>query len=271
MIKQGLTQGIFFFAAPLVTGSVLAVSPSFAATFSFSEARVNLSNFSHNPVNVYTFTSTNTVTQASSGQVTAKANADSAFLGNPAQAENSSLSSVSGQGRNYSGLAQSVAGLIGYDFIVEKDETFSFNFTAFLNLQASIENPPSERANAFGNISFLLYDSNNPNNPLDFFTLSSSLATLGEDDFLTLENSESITLSTEDNNVNFGGLEELAQSSVNGVYSRTFSSLTRLTLVEAKENRVSVAVPESSNLLSLFLFSLICLSYGVKKKGLNRG
>jgi hypothetical protein len=267
-----LTKGLFLFVTPLVTGSIIN-SPVFAATLASSQAEVNISNFSYNPLDVQTITNTNTVAIASNGQVTANADAQASFIVDPANpptiAFNTSSSIANGNGSSYFGLAQSFAGIIGYNFLVGAGETLSFDFNAVLDLNTSIDNPPAERATADGNISLELFDTTDAANwrPLDFFTLLGNLTTSGGGDFLKSDNSTAISFSPKTSfEQSFGGNQEKASASVYGKYSRTFNSLTKLTLVEAKNNQVTVKVPESSNLLGLLLFSLICLGYGMKTK-----
>lgn len=52
---------------------------------------------------------------------------------------------------------------MGYNFRINSGETFSFNFNAGLNLATSVDNPQFETANATGNISLKLYDSDQDN------------------------------------------------------------------------------------------------------------
>ncbi|HEY9599204.1 MAG TPA: hypothetical protein V6D33_16180 [Cyanophyceae cyanobacterium] len=277
--KQELVKGLFLFATPLVTSSVFTASPSFAATFAVSESRVNIGNFSHNPLDISTITDADTtaISLEDDGQVQADANAEAKFTTDlPTRAYNTSLSTANGTGNSYFGQAKSLAAVIGYNFIVGSGQTFSFDFKAFLNLDTSIDNPKTERANADGQISFELYDSSDPNPinwlPLDFFTLSGKLATKKGGDYLYPSNNNYITYNPDETyfDTTFGGKKESVNASVTGRYSRTFDSLIKLTLVEAKTNRVSVKAsvqtPESSNLLGLLLFSLLCIGYGIKSK-----
>ncbi len=274
-----LAQGLVPFVTSLATSLVVATSPSLAATLASSQATVNLNNFSHAPLDIFTLTNTNASTISSNGSVKADANAQANFIADPlgaTQADNFSMSKTSGSGESYFGLAQSFAGIIGYNFIVGENERFSFDFQAALNLETSIDQARFERARADGKISLELYNTTDPLNwvPLDFLTLSSNLATAGNGDFLTPQKSTSITFNPNETSfeTSFGGSNEYAKASVLGSYSRTFDSLTSLTLIETKMNQASVKVPvpESSNQISLLLFGLFCLGYGVKQKVLEK-
>lgn len=273
-INQGATKRLFLFVTPLLTGWCVATSPTLAATLASSEARVNLENFSHNPIGVETFTNTDTQAIATTGQVTADADANALFITDgldlPTQASNTSFSTAQGEGSRYFGRAQSLAAVIGYNFMVGANQTFSFDFAAFLGLQTSIDSPKFEQADADGEISLQLFDSTDSNNwrPLDFLTVSGKLTSPGGGDFLDAHRSASITFNPNKTSLarSFGGNKELATASVEGKFSRTFDSLTYLTLVEAKTNRAIVqTVPESSNLVALLFFCLISVGYGVKR------
>ena len=267
---------------PLVAGSILAqlavgiaASPSLATTLAFSEARFEIDNFSHNPLDVLTFTDTDTVTIATSGQVTADANAFATFINNPFEspfANNSSFSTTNGEGSNYSGLARSFAAVIGYNFFVEEGETFSFDFNSSLDLEASIDNPEIESAIANGTLSFNLYNSNDSNNMmlLDSFTISSNLNSVNgysQDS----QASTNITLNSDLELTSAGDTPQSASNLIDGQFSRYFDSSTDLTLIETKENEASVfAVPEPRNALGFILFGLISVGYKVRKKCLQR-
>ena len=276
MQKRKLDLGLSLCLTPLVAGSVLAASPSLAATLASSEARVNIGNFSHNPFDVSAISGTNTFTITTKGTVTANANADAVFPVNPSLPEhpafNISLSHANGDGFNYFGLAQSNAALIGYNFLVEGNNNFSFDFQAFLDLQTSIDDSSFERANADGGVSFQLYDTTDSNNwlLLDTFSLDGRIATLGNGDFIHYQSSDSVTVNPNYTSFerSFGGIQESAHASVLGKYSRNFSRFTSLTLIEAKANQVAVEakVPEPSSLMGLLLFVLGGISYGLKKK-----
>jgi len=269
-----LAQRLFLLATPLLTGSVCAASPSMAATFAYSEGAAYLDNFSHNPESVAAIADTYAYTQLiNRGAVNTNANAFAAFIPNSDASQtvalNSSVSTANGEGLTYLGIAKSSATVIGYDFLVGAGESFSFDFQALLNLETSIDNPPNESANADGSVSFQVFDSTDAENwnLLDFFTVSGKLTTLGNEDFLQVDNSASVAIDPNNSSFDrsFGGTQESTTGYVTGRYSRAFDTLTKLTLIEAKKNNVSVKVPESSNLLGLILFGLICLGYKAKR------
>lgn len=238
-LNENIVQRLFLCVVPLVTGSVFVASPGLAATLASSEARMNFSNFSHNPMGVETGRYINTQVNANGGQVRVEAQAEATFNPNPAAANAFSVSTVKGDGLNYSGTAESSANLSGYSFMVGAGETFSFDFYGFLGLETSIDYA-FETANAFGNIAFQLYDITNINAPvlLDFFTLTGNLNSLDNSDYLDLTRSANITLNPSETTyqVSFGTQQEVAKSSFQGNLSRMFNQVTSLFLGEYKTN-----------------------------------
>lgn len=279
--KLRFTKRFLLLVTPLVTSSALAqlavsiaASPSLAATLASSEAEFQIDNFSNNPLNVFTLTDTSTLAIATSAQVVAEADAFALFVNNPSEppfALNSSFSRANGEGSNYLGQAQSLAAVIGYNFLIGEGETFSFDFDGFLGLETSIDNSQLESANAAGNLSFNLYDSSDSNNLrfLDSFKVSSNLTTPGDDDFLDLQVTNNINLTSDLNSS--GGMQEFASASVQGQYSRYFPNSANLTLIEVKTNEASVAaIPEPRSTLGLLLFCLIGIGYKVRRNQLQR-
>ncbi len=251
--KLRLIQNFFLVAAPILASSAFSISPSKAATFAISNSQVEFENFSQIPSDVITFTDTNTLTDGKDGSVRAIANANAEFFIIPPFATNTNLSLAFGENQDYLGLAESQSQIIG-NFDIEADNNFSFNFSAFLNLETSIDNPPAENARASGDISFLLFDIEN-NNVLDFFSLTGNLVTEGDNDFIASQKSDNVNLKQADANRDFGGKEESLVAFVGGEYKRYFADETNLALIELKRNRVRVTAPEPSINLALLVSS----------------
>jgi hypothetical protein len=271
-LQSGQIKGLSLFIAPLVTSSILAASPSLAATFASSEGGFQLDNLSHSPMAVSTLAEAKSVALAPNSQVTAEAEAAALFIDVPDApspvAGNENRSVVFGEGSNYLGLAESFSAVIAYDFVIEADELFSFDFSTFLGLETSIDSPKFERASASGEVTFEIYDSTDTDNLrlLDFFTFSGTIATPGSADFIDFTNSANVEIAGATSSTVFGGTEESAFAEVEGEYSRHFDSLTYLTLVESKTNQAVVQTPESSSLVGLLAFGLALVGYGLKKK-----
>ena len=239
-------------ATPAIASSIFATLPSQAATFAYSESRFNINDFSSSPLDVRVLTETLTETISTGGQVTANAKAEAKFnIDANNSASNLSFSQAQGQGDGYTGSAKSFAAIIGYDFTVDKE--FSFDFSGFFKLQTSIDDALTEGANAYGELSYQLYDSDS-DELLDSFNIYGNLSTLGNNDAFAFEPSSNITFDLSKTDKSFGGTQEYALANFKGKYSRTFDKLTHLTLVESKNNQVNVyTVPEPSTILGSLL------------------
>ncbi|MEH2026069.1 PEP-CTERM sorting domain-containing protein [Nostoc sp.] len=254
-------------ATPAIASSILATSPSQAATIAYSESRFNINNFSSNPLSVTSLTDTVTETISTGGQVTADAKAEAKFNVDPnSSASNWSFSQAEGQGYGYTGTANSFAAIIGYDFAVDKE--FSFDFSGLFKLETSIDDAFTERANADGELSYQLYDSDT-GNLLDSFNIYGNLSTLGNNDAFVVQPSSSITLDLSQTSIDksFGGTQEYASTSFKGKYSRTFDKSTRLNLIEFKSNQVNVySVPEPSTILGSLLTCTMLGAASIRKR-----
>jgi len=252
----GFAKRLLLLVTPLFAGSVLADSPSQAATFASSVGELEFQDFSQSPVSTYTETDTdtNTVAIAKNSIVQAQAGATAFFITTPPEAFDLSVSEALGKGREYLGQAESEAILLS-DFVVDAGQQFSFDFAAQLNLKTSIDHPLAENARASGDISFILLDTDNQR-VLDFFSLVGDLNTEGDGDFLAIQKSDYITtLSTLSQDSYFGGQQEFATASVEGSLQGAFENKTNLALVEVQNNRARVVAPEPSNTLALLLCS----------------
>ncbi len=249
----GLIKNLFVAAAPILASSVLGVSPSKAATFASSESNVVFENFSQNFSSGSTFAAADVSTVSMGGSVGAQAQAIAIFSEVPAFAANSNFTEAFGENQDYLASAETESQIIGV-FDIETDTDFSFDFSADLNLETSIDNPPAENARASGDISFFLFDIDN-NAVLDFFNLSGNLTTEGENDFIASQISDNVELSQTSANADFEGNEESLMAFVEGSYERNFENVTNLALIESKRNRVTVKAPEPSISLALLVSS----------------
>ena len=253
-------------ATPAIASSVLATSPSQAATFAVSSGNFNFTDFSQSPSATLSDTNTNTLAIANGGAVAAFANADAKFVVAPPEASNSSLSIALGENRDYLGLANSEATVIG-KFDVAANTSFSFNFTGDLNLQTSIDNPPEENARASGDISFVLLDTASQK-VLDFLSLAGSVITQGDSNFIATQNSDNVTLSNISEDHKFEQKQGFATASVEGSLQRSFDDKTSLALVEVKRTQARVQAPEPSTNLALVISSgLVGVILRGKRKG----
>lgn len=240
-----LATRLFLSVAPLVTGSVFVASPSFAASESCANVSMDFSLFSHNPFEVMTDTVTNTFTTTNDGSAQSFADANAEFITAPSAslttASNTANTYATGDGNSYLGAAQSFAGLGGYKFNVGAGETFSFNFSTFLDLATSADNFSTEGANSFGQIAFQVYqNSDNSATLLDTFFLSGNLNSTNSDDFVNSNSSQYISYNSQDIATSFGSGDESIKALFQGNYARTFENQTYLTLVETKVAQATV-------------------------------
>lgn len=262
----------------LLTASAIATylttaTPSQAATYASSEAGFQLQNFSVSPLNVETFTNTSTeaISFNNQGQVNADALANANFSSLPKSSEtfanNISLTQAAGQGKNYFGIAESLASAKGYDFQVAPGGIFSFNFMGFLSLQTSVDNPSTENAGASGLIEVLLYDQEN-GSLLDSLSIKGNVANPSNLNYLTYNKSENFSFVPKSTSFNrqFTSINNDALALVTGYYSRKFTAGANLSLFEVKSNRASVTVPEYNSTLALFGTAAILLVAKVKRK-----
>jgi hypothetical protein len=268
------TQKMLLLTTPTVASLAIAALPSQAATFASSEG-FSIFNFSQSPVGAVTDAGTNTI--ASGGSVTAVAKVDAEVTDVPPIAFNSFLSTASGTGKNYFGLAQTFAAVNGQpsavvNFLVGAGNSFSFNFLGGLNLATQIDTPSSESARATGSINFALFDTTDTANPvgLALFNLSGQLNTPGGGDFLTLQKTANISLDPDGTSITsaFGGLQEFGTAGFQGSFSSgSFDKDTLLTFVEIKKGEVRVKeVPEPSAAGGIALVALLLIHRQFRSK-----
>ncbi|HEY9607744.1 hypothetical protein [Allocoleopsis sp.] len=251
-VNQKLVQRLLLCLTPLVTGSVFVALPGLAATLATSQATLEFSNFSHNPLTIETAKTSNTSpsTNTNNSQVVTQSQSDANFTIDSSRpsgttAFSQSLSTVQGNGSDYSGTAQSSARLAGYNFSVGAGETFSLDFQGLLKLNTSVDSD-SEVANAFGSIAFQLFDANDLNNPLAFLTLTSGLDSVNSSDFLLDPfNSSNITFLPSQTSFtrSFGGNQESANANFTGQLSIFFNNTTQLILREFSSNSAGASCP----------------------------
>ncbi|OKH49757.1 hypothetical protein NIES2101_20195 [Calothrix sp. HK-06] len=250
--------------------SILTAIPTYAATLAFSEAEIELNNFSN-------FGTIELVNQASiSGQTNggifgAENKAFNNSAASPLQINSSAFSLAFGENRDYEGTAEAQARVLG-NFDVDAGQLFSFDFSAVLNLETEIDDPLSERANAKSNISFYLFDTVNipqvnfqdyfKYQPLDYFTLNASLNTFGVQDFINYQRSQGVSFTNENKQTMFGANQETASAIIQGKLQRSFTNKTNVTLIALRQTKSQVKVLEHSMLVPL-IFIVATITVGV--------
>lgn len=252
-----LTQTLLTACVSAIATSVLFGASAEAATFAFSRSEVIFGNFNLTPESQTTSTNTNTNTVAINGVVTANSDAEAVFLPEPPVGGNFSVSQVSGQGAEYTGVAQSLARVIGL-FLMPQDANgvFKFDFSAGLILETAIDDPSFEQATANGTVEFAIFAGADPTalSLVDSFTLAGGLNSAAGSDFLTKDKTANLLVSQPVFSKLFGGLNESAIAVIEGSYERTFDVGTYISLVETKINAANAqAVPEPATILATAL------------------
>lgn len=267
-----------FVSAVTATGAGLYMFelPAWAMSFANAETTLTIESFSSFPLAVETFTWFDTEAISGSGRVESSADADADFvidqLLGTSIAMTSVVSSVEGQNGSYSGFGQGVAQAFGGTFSVDTDETFSFNFNATLEANASVDAPEVEQATATSEVFWGLYNNEgfDPSNfvdtiPIAFLSISNTLDTLGQNIEPIVEFSSGVTFKTNTVFLSPIALDPQASAIAKGSFSQTFSSPTTFTLVASTANRsassridndsTGTAVPEPSMTLALLLLA----------------
>ncbi|MBD1927098.1 hypothetical protein H6F74_12700 [Trichocoleus sp. FACHB-90] len=266
LLNRSIVKQLLLFFTPLVSSLSVAASPSLAATLAFSSGTLVINNYSQNPDVAKTSTDTDTLTNAKHGSVDAFADAEAIFSDEPLFSFNTSVSESSGTGRIYRGSAKSQAEIVE-EFLIRKNQSFSFDFIASWILLTSTDNSRSEVARADGKLSFSLFDITNRKQPvfLDSFSILAGLKNLSGELF-NIQKSQYVSFDLEDkvlDNTLEG--EKLLGGFVVGNYSRNFANKTRLKLIGNQLNYAEVKTPEPSGTLALSCVGLLSMM-GIRSK-----
>lgn len=253
-----------------IVTSVLTAIPTNAATFAFSQAQIELNNFS-NFGTIELENKANVSGETNGGIFGAENKALNNSTASPLQINSSASSLAFGENRDYEGSAETQARVLG-NFDIDAGQLFSFDFNANLNLETEIDDPLSERANAKSNISFYLFDTANipqvnildyfKYQPLDYFTLNAGLNTFGSQDFLDYQRSQGVSFTNENKQTGFGAKQETASAIIQGKLQRSFTNKTNITLITLRQTKSQVKVPEHSMLVPL-IFIVATIAVGV--------
>jgi len=149
----------------------------------------------------------------------------SAFFGlNPVTNNNTGganvTTEVTGEGNSFKVVAGGFASVAG-TFFVHAGETFSFEFSGYLQMNTSLQNAETQTANTAGRIAFGVYDVTRKPIRLDFLEVTSGLDTPGDRDFLNFQTSgNNISLNPQQTRFErqAGNLEESTFVSIVGKY-----------------------------------------------------
>ncbi|MBW4632110.1 MAG: hypothetical protein KME30_09465 [Iphinoe sp. HA4291-MV1] len=257
-------------ATPSIATSASSTSPIVSVTSALSYGDLFLTNLSQSFSTIDSDNQADTSAFADGGVATVYNNA--VVEADDTEVLTFATSSAFGENKDYFGFAETHAVIVG-NFFVDAGKTLSFNFTSAIDLETSIEAPQQiENASVIREISFSLYDTSDiskeslkdfltnllpdpdsiQKNPLLFFSLSGNLNTSRRNDnFLTSEKSENVTISTEFKDSNFEGSQKFASAFIRGSVKRSFNKQANVTLIALRRGQARVAAPEPSPSLTL--------------------
>ncbi|MGB3651849.1 MAG: hypothetical protein WBA41_11655 [Rivularia sp. (in: cyanobacteria)] len=281
--------------SPIVATSMLASSPTLAATFAGSFGDLTFTNFNRENAAFEAINDANTdaVTNADDSIADfhnfSRTNAEPT----PLKISNIAESLVFGEGSSYEASAETMPRFFA-NFDVSRNDTLSFNFTTILDLEASVDKPGVETASAAGDIAFYLLDTTGistenrfnflnstqldplqiaQNNILEFFTLAANIDALGRIDFFNNTNSQNINLTSDFSNYsveeinNLGRSQAISTSLFEGSVERFFEEDRNITLLAFKNTKSNVKVPEpTTSLWSILFAGLITLGTKIMNK-----
>ncbi|WP_414625183.1 hypothetical protein [Calothrix sp. CCY 0018] len=267
---------------PLVATSLLASSPSLAATFAGSFGELTFTNFNRENTAFEAINDANASAESKSDDSVADFNNFSRTNAEPTPLDISNVadSLVFGEGSSYVAFAETMPRFFA-NFDLSRNDTLSFDFTTILDLEASVDKPGVETASAAADIAFYLLDTTgispenrfdflnttqldpsqiSQNNILEFFTLAANIDALGKVDFFNNTKSPNINLTSDLSYSNIevndlGRSRAISTSLFEGSVERYFERDINVTLLAFKNTKSNVKVPESETSLWSLLFA----------------
>ncbi len=295
--KKIPSKRLSFLLTPIVATSVLAASPSQAATFSFAQAELTITGLTAESDFI------DSLNEAEIDAISKNEDAPVEVINSPAvtsvintppepiEIDTFATSEAFGENKDYLGTGNTNSKVVG-NFDVAQGEEFAFNFEAFVDLETRIDESPTESAQSQGEVGFWLFDTTGLNEKdleelsdnllttdtnnsfsdraLEYFTLGGNLNTSGDGDALSSNKSDNVFFTVEDQVVDFDqeSQNEFATAVVEGSLLRTFDKKSNLTLFATRKTLVRVAAPEPSTNLALIVagtLAAIAASYKRKK------
>jgi hypothetical protein len=280
--------------SPFVATSMLATSPTLAATFAGSFGDLTFTNFNRENAifEAINDANTNGVTNASDSIADfhnfSRTNAEPT----PLKISNIAESLTFGEGSSYEASAETMPRFFA-NFDVSRNDTLSFDFTTILDLEASVNKPGVETASAAGDIAFYLLDTTemstenrfdflnstkldsnqiSQNKILEYFTLSASIDALGKIDYFNNTKSQNINLTSDYSisNVeeinNLGRSRAFSTSLFEGSVERYFEQDSNITLLAFKNTKSNIKVPDETSFWSILFAGLIALGTKIMNK-----
>ncbi len=267
---------------PLVATSLLATSPTLAATFAGSFGELTFTNFNRENTAFEAINDASSSAESKSDDSVADFNNFSRTNAEPTPLDISNVadSLVFGEGSSYVASAETMPRFFA-NFDLSRNDTLSFDFTTILDLEASVDKPGVETASAAADIAFYLLDTTGIStenrfnflnstqldplqidqiNILEYFTLAANIDALGKIDFFNNTKSPNINLTSDLSYSNIevndlGRSRAISTSLFEGSVERYFERDINVTLLAFKNTKSNVKVPEPGTSLWSLLFA----------------
>mgnify|MGYP001797382407 CR=1 FL=1 len=269
--------------SPVIATAVLASSPSLAATFAGSFGELTFTNFNQENAAFEAINDANTSAETNADDSIADFRNFSETNAKPTPLEISNIaeSLAFGEGSSYNASAETMPRYFA-NFDVKGNDSLSFDFTTIIDLEASIDKPGVETANAAVDIAFYILDTTGistenrfdflnstqldsnqigQNRILEYFTLAAKIDALGQIDFLNNTQSKNIFLSSDfsysdvEQVGDFDRSRAISTSLFEGSVERFFERDRNVTLLAFKNTKSNVKVPEPRTSLWSILFA----------------
>lgn len=270
---------------PVVATWILASAPGLAASLAGSFGELTFTNFNRESTAFETINGANVSAASNSDDSAVDFDNFSRTTSEPSPLEISNIadSLVFGEGSSYTASATTTPRFFA-NFDVNRNDTLSFNFTAYVGLEASVDQPGVETANAAGDVSFYLVDTTGisadrrlnflnstqldpnqipQNNILDSFTLAANIDALGKNNFVNNTNSGNINFNSNSSissvapTDDLTGSQAISRSLFEGSVERSFNEDKNVTLFAFKNTKSNVRVPEPETALGSILFAAL--------------
>ncbi|MEH2332699.1 calcium-binding protein [Nostoc sp.] len=215
--------------------------PDPSPNFVTAEGDATFSNYSEGTSSILTATQADTLVQG--GITAAIAEAKASF--DPTFSSLFTQAAVVGLSGQFEGTSDSEAKVLA-SFAVGRNESFSFDFSADLELTAKeIENPDVEYNKGQSTTTFLVLDTTNPNKAkvLDYFGIQGKLVSSDQIGDLKFGRSRNVTIDSRDKDSDIDGDNgtDFLNGNAVGTYDRNFNRNTNLTIVKINTSSVELA------------------------------
>lgn len=253
LFRQSSLKCVVLTTASIASCLIVGELPTYAATLANSEALLRIDDFNILPQNPDADSDRDAIAFTGNDDSIADANGDGtlAFV---IDDSNTFLdldfnSNASGEGSDFFGLGFA-SSFASSTFLVNTNETLSFDFTVSLALESLVDSALDGSINNFSGVSFALFNDLN-NSFLGEFraigNLDTNLADGINNDSITATSNLNFNITSFDDEKLFGGNQESASIDITGNIQQTFLSPTQVRLEARTFNRSCTQAPQTSN------------------------